>query len=128
MCELCKAKVIKIEVTTEKPDNAYYFHSDPAVGLMFCPMCGEPLTQPEPLSLERLKQMCKPEPNKVYDPVWIKTISDNKISCVISSKLLHGDHRYKTPRYWADAHRVNLALEDYGKTWLAYTRKPRQEP
>lgn len=44
----------------------------------FCPNCGEPLTQPEPLTLEQLQKMDG-------EPVWVKGIDEWAIVIVDSS-------------------------------------------
>ncbi len=80
-----------------------------------------------PLTLDELRQMCKPERNKIYDPVWIQTIPDKQISCRICNALILADMRYKIPKEWINAHKINLLLSDYGKTWLAYKRKPEEQ-
>jgi hypothetical protein len=83
-------------------------------------------TQPEnsPLTLDEFRKMCQATFKKVYGPIWIKTIPDGKISCQITRNLIKADGRCKMPKEWVDAHSVNLLLEDYGKTWLAYRYKP----
>ncbi len=88
-------------------------------------------TAPEnkPLTLEQLQQMCEPNRARMnrtepYPPVWIVTLVNNKISCQVTKALIKSDCRYKPPLEYIDAHMVGLRLSDYGKTWLAYARKP----
>ena len=83
----------------------------------------------EPLTLEQLREMCKPtltqlQQTEPYAPVWIVTLGNKKISCQITRGLIKVDNRCKPPKEYIDSHMIGLLLSDYGKTWLAYARKP----
>lgn len=82
----------------------------------FCPMCGEPLTEPEPLSLEALKQMDG-------DPVWIEFPSHYGVVLWAEWRIL-GRQQELVQGF---KNKNSEWIEDYGKTWLAYPTKPRQE-
>lgn len=88
----------------------------------------------KPLTLKQLKKICKPNLAKIqckeaYSPVWIVTLPDRKVSCQIArGRLIKIDNRCKPPKEYIDAHKVNLLLTDYSKTWLAYARKPGSTP
>lgn len=86
----------------------------------------EPLTQPEPLSLEQLKQMDE-------EPVWVEKLSsDSSLSgtgwaivepCLITH-LLKQNSSFNVWWFGSEVE-DNPSYKDYGKTWVAYARKPR---
>lgn len=85
----------------------------------------------KPLTLDELRKMCKPniaqlQQMEPYAPVWIVTPGNKKISCQITRGLIKTDNRCKPPKEYIDAHMVGLLLSDYGKTWIAYARKPEE--
>lgn len=84
----------------------------------FCLNCGEPLAQPEVLSLEQLREV----QNSTAKQIWIKTLKYNQILPAI----LDFDFISKeVVAIWA--YRMQPYRErDYGKTWFAYARKPRE--
>jgi hypothetical protein len=51
-CELCNAERIQIDVHTKSPRDAFFFSSDPAVGLLYCPLCGNRLAGSIPAEQE----------------------------------------------------------------------------
>ena len=80
--------------------------------------------RPVALTIEQLEEMVRPLAGKGYEPVWIQTLLDGKVSCQMTVGLIQTDYRYKPPRRRIDAHWVNLDLVNYGKTWLAYAHRP----
>ena len=67
----------------------------------------------EPLTLEQLKQM-------KGEPVWIQETYCGRwnIAGSVDARRRNGKKMYRT------AEQILYAVEDYGKTWLAYAHKP----
>lgn len=87
----------------------------------FCPICGQPLTEPKPLTLDELKE-------REGKPVWIVPINlYNWICDTIDGKPDWGMVRKSWARIWrqetADLVHTDFDFEDYGKTWLAFDRE-----
>ena len=74
----------------------------------FCPMCGEPLKEPEPLTLDELKARDR-------RPVWI---SDGEFC---GWTICKADSAKQV--YFDDMLNLAVYLKDYGKTWLAFDRE-----
>lgn len=85
----------------------------------FCLHCGEPLTPPEPLTLEQLQEV----QNSTAKQIWIKTLKYNQI---LPATLDFDFISKEAVAIWT--YRMQPYKEkDYGKTWLAYTHKPKDE-
>lgn len=86
----------------------------------FCPMCGEPLTQPVPLTLEQLKQM-DGEPLRHW--VWIENLTAPDKSAYFRTHFDHTGGRAFCCGYPGEGY--GFKYKEYGETWLAYGRKPK---
>lgn len=56
MCKLCDSEEIRIVVDTKEPSDSWIFSTSPAVGMMYCPLCGEKYEnkqQATPLPVDR---------------------------------------------------------------------------
>lgn len=103
MCEYCKQK------WWVDPNNFTATHPN------FCLKCGTPLTPPVPLSLEQLRDIDG-------DPVWICDIECQERSCW---RLCYWDiGKYLV---MVAVSQTGYLLDEYGETWVAYTRKPAEE-
>ena len=67
----------------------------------------------KPLTLEQLRQMDG-------EPVWVCGLSGHEIKWTPGWRIVDGN--YVAFRRWNDTLRLYFA--DYGRTWLAYARKP----
>lgn len=115
-CKYCDCHFMVLLLTEETGSN-------------FCPNCGEPLTQPEPLSLERLKQMDG-------EPVYIRTGDGEQFWAIAA---IDGECIFFHSADWdgneldTDFYAMYCDLDPDGYFglhvlgWLAYTHKPRQE-
>jgi len=81
----------------------------------------EPLTQPEPLSPETLKQMAT-EPLKHW--VWIENITEPDESAYLRTTSDHSGGKSFCCGYPGMSYAFKY--ENYGKTWLAFDRKPEE--
>lgn len=71
----------------------------------------------DPLTLERLREMCG-------EPVWIKRHDEG---CPIGYAIV-GDFMSPYGVYFGTAHgSLRLPYDEYGKTWIAYRRKPEEK-
>lgn len=85
--------------------------------IKFCPVCGSPLSDPTPLTLEQLRGMDG-------EPVFTKTIG------VVGSgrwELIVFDDHWLYCKTAHEDYKITLIefKNTYGKTWLAYTHKPK---
>lgn len=92
--------------------------------LNYCPICGEPLSPPVPLTLEQLREMDG-------ESVYVVVIDSLNFADPLDAINGWGIARQSWVRLW-DSGRFDLIhidhdFSDYGKTWLAYTRKPAEE-
>lgn len=120
-CEYCEyiddQKVLQCNhaKSCEEDREYYYDEIDP----LYCPMCGAPITESEPLMLEQLWQM-------EGEPVWIEFENFVFKRWAI---CLGACWRKGTATDWVHfSGGQSLKFEDYGKTWLAYTHKPQAHP
>lgn len=81
----------------------------------YCPICGEPLTPPVPLTLEQLRE-------RSGKPVWIQDIECPERSCW---RLCYWD-RGKYLVLVATS-QTGYLLDEYGEYWVAYDREPKEE-
>jgi len=82
----------------------------------FCPMCGNSLESPETLTPKQVRSWTMGE------PLFIKLLPPCYAECwEIPLKIVPG-----MERLLCKGSNVYF-MEDYGKTWTAYTHKPRQE-
>lgn len=89
--------------------------SGPGVIIHFCPMCGEPLTEPQPLTLEELR-----ESGMTW--VWVRRLGDYPISI---RKYIDGYGFVIVRNNHVLLVELRLSFDDYGKKWLAYRRPPK---
>ncbi|MDU6348538.1 MAG: hypothetical protein E6593_17570, partial [Clostridium sp.] len=71
----------------------------------------------KPLTLDQLRQMDD-------EPVWVCGIPGHEIKWTPGWRIIDGNR--VALRQWNDAV-MYLYFADYGRTWLAYARKPEQE-
>lgn len=83
----------------------------------YCPMCGEPLSEPEPLSLEQLRQL-------EGEPVFITNQSRYQSNCRSRWEII--DHIAEGILYIKCADYC-YRLDYYGTVWTAYSRKPKEK-
>lgn len=87
----------------------------------YCPECGRPTDwyKPKPLTLEQLKNM-------VGQPVWIE--SDRAKEWCLLWKC-HGPEIYGRSAIFTKktSQKLQYLFSDYGKTWLAYKDRPKEE-
>jgi len=93
-------------------------------GFPFCPMCGESLSEPQPLTLAELRER---DGEPVYIVVLDKTVFADKDDAIDGWGLV----RKSWVRLWdsnrADIVHIDHDFEDYGETWLAYDRPPKRK-
>lgn len=98
-CENCDSH-FTVLLLTEEAENKY------------CPVCGEPLAQPEPLTLEQLKQMDG-------GPVWSIGIGEYDYAFGWALPNSEEDQAYANDG-------ATWAYDEYGITWVAYTSQPKE--
>lgn len=76
-----------------------------------------PAPENKPLTLDQLRQMDD-------EPVWVCGIPGHEIKWTPGWRIIDGNR--VALRQWNDAV-MYLYFADYGRTWLAYARKPEQE-
>lgn len=76
-----------------------------------------PAPENKPLTLDQLRQMDG-------EPVWVCGIPDHEIKWTPGWRIINGNR--VALRRWNDAV-MYLYFADYGRTWLAYARKPEKE-
>lgn len=74
------------------------------IAVNFCPTCSEPLTASKPLTLEELKE-------RDGKPVYYVGISNKRRKWIIVEKILLD----------------RAGSDNYGITWLAYDREPKED-
>lgn len=75
----------------------------------FCPMCGEPLKEPEPLTLDELKARDR-------RPIWIS-------GSEFCGWAIFKFNEQKQVAHCNDNLNISHYMQDYGKTWLAFDRE-----
>lgn len=113
-CENCGAHCIIIWLTEDVYGNNY------------CPQCGELPTRPEPLRLEAIADLGRL-------PIYIKlpTVETpewwNDGLWVFLRTHKQAQNGATTGYIFADAYgEFDFSAGDYGKTWLAYSRRPKE--
>ncbi len=88
-----------------------------------CPMCGDPLTEPQPLTLDELRK-------RDGKPVWIVVKTDGYYDYGAAQEI----------KLWAilrtgivdpcatSVYGIRYSFKAYGKTWLAYDHPPKETP
>jgi hypothetical protein len=117
MCDICESKLTPCEQDCDGfcdictlPE---VFKSIHGTGLYnFCPICGKPLTDPKPLTLEELRA-------REGKPVWVKV--DDEVFCAEMS--------YVTDfcvSLWLFGNEVlkDLYIDQQGKTWQMFDYEP----
>lgn len=82
-----------------------------------------PAPENKPLTLEQLRQMDE-------KPVWIVEVKNSKQDSRKQwQQFAYEEPKYNLMAFWEFGDEVENTYDvaDYGKTWLAYARKPEQE-
>jgi len=91
----------------------------------FCPHCGTPLAESEPLTLDQLKQMHN-------TPVWVEFSGDEEYGAAPKSHWCFIDVcGGMVDAYPCDIHEVHeyeYPHSAYGNGWLAFAHKPKTQP
>jgi len=133
-CEKVKAYMTQQEAeenkpmktTWETPESCPHCMEHLSKDWAFCPECGRPTdwSKNDPLTLEELREMDR-------EPVWVKVIDHD----VFADKTDDFDDWGLVRKSWvrildgrrADLVHIDYDFEDYGKEWLAYRHKPKEE-
>ena len=95
-----------LQTIYDTPDECPYCHEHLAREWSYCPECGRPTDENKPLTLKQLRQMDG-------KPVWVEC--DPNVNTP-------GWYIIGSTEWYIDGY--DDAEDDYGKTWLAYARKP----